>query len=72
MLYKFLQTILLLVISLAVNAQSLKSWTWDYYKMNFKAPDNMVVRKSDATVFEASNNSITMDIYPRKGENLTL
>ena len=71
MLYKFLQTILLLVIPLAVNAQSLKSWTWDYYKMNFKAPDNMVVRKSDATVFEASNNSITMDIYPRKGENLT-
>ena len=31
----------------------------------------MVVQKSDATVYEASNNSITMDIYPRKGENLT-
>jgi hypothetical protein len=39
--------------------------------MKFKAPDNMVVKKSDATVYEASNNSVTMDIYPRKGENLT-
>ena len=57
MLHKFLQTILLFVISSAVNAQTLKSWTWDSYKMKFKAPDNMVVRKSDATVFEASNNS---------------
>jgi len=71
MKYKFLQTVLLSAISLAVSAQSLKDWTWDTYKMKFKAPDNMIVKKSDATVYEASNNSITMDIYPRKGENLT-
>ena len=71
MIYKFLQTILLSVISFALNAQSLQSWTWDYYKMKFKAPDNMVVQKSDATVYEASNKSITMDIYPLTGQNLT-
>ena len=71
MRYKFLQTILLSAICLASNAQSLQSWTWDYYKMKFKAPDNMVVQKSDATVYEASNNSITMDIYPLTGQNLT-
>ena len=71
MIYKFFQIIVLSAISLSVSAQSLQSWTWDLYKMKFKAPDNMVVKKSDATVYEASNNSITMDIYPRKNENLT-
>src|SRR5258708_32043723 len=70
MIYKFLQTVLLSAICFFANAQTLKDWTWDSYKMKFKAPDNMVVQKSDATVYEASNNSITMDIYPRKGENL--
>jgi Dihydro-orotase-like len=71
MIYKSLQTILLSALCLAANAQSLQSWTWDYYKMKFKAPDNMVVQKSDATVYEASNSSITMDIYPLTGQNLT-
>ncbi len=49
----------------------MQEWKWDSYKMKFKAPDNMVVIKSDGTVYEASNNKITMDIYPRKNENLT-
>src|SRR5580765_2345552 len=71
MIHKFFQTIVLSAISLVLNAQSLQSWTWDSYKMKFKAPDNMVVKKSDATVYEASNNSITMDIYPLTGQNLT-
>jgi hypothetical protein len=71
MIFKFLQSILFSALCLAVNAQSLQSWTWDYYKMKFKAPDNMVVQKSDATVYEASNKSITMDIYPLTGQNLT-
>lgn len=68
---KFLPLLLLTVISLSTNAQTLRSWNWNLYKMKFKAPDNMVVQKSDATVYEASNKSITMDIYPRKGENFT-
>jgi hypothetical protein len=72
MIYKFLQTVLLSAICIAVNGQSLQTWTWDYYKMKFKAPDNMVVKKNDATVYEASNNSITMDIYPVTGQqNIT-
>lgn len=71
MIRKFLQTVLLSAISFVASAQSLQSWTWDSYKMKFKAPDNMVVKKSDATVYEASNNSITMDIYPLTGQNLT-
>jgi hypothetical protein len=71
MAHGILQTIVLCTIGLTANAQTLQTWTWDYYKMKFKAPNNMVVKKSDATVYEASNNSITMDIYPKKGENLT-
>lgn len=71
MIYKFLATILLSGICMAVNAQSLQSWTWDYYKMKFKAPDNMVIQKSDATIYQASNNSITMSISPVTGQNLT-
>ncbi len=31
----------------------------------------MEILKSDANVYEASNKAITMDIYPRKGEDLT-
>jgi Dihydro-orotase-like len=68
---KFLQIIILSAFSVAVHGQSLQLWTWDSYKMKFKAPDNMIVSKSNATVYEASNNSITMDIYPKTGQNLT-
>ena len=71
MKYKFLSVILLLVISAGVKAQSLQSWTWDYYKMKFKAPDNLEVKKSDATVYEATNSAMAMDIYPLSGQNLT-
>ncbi len=68
---KFLQVMLLSVIGLSTHAQTLQTWKWDSYRMKFKAPDNMIVQKSDSTVYEASNKSITMDIYPRKGENFT-
>ena len=71
MKYKFFQIALLSLISVTVNSQTLQTWTWDSYKMKFKAPDNMVIQKNDATVYEASNKSVTMDIYPRKNENLT-
>ena len=71
MRYKFFQTILLLAISVAVHAQTLQLWTWDTYKIKFKAPDNLVVQKNDATVYEAGNSSMYLDIYPRKGEGLT-
>jgi hypothetical protein len=54
-----------------LKAQSLESWTWDTYKMKFKAPDNMRVEENDANSFQATNDVMTLDIYPRKGENLT-
>ncbi len=68
---KTLLSILLLTIGSIVNAQTLQTWTWDNYKMKFKAPDNMVIQESNANKFEATNKNITMDIYPRTGENLT-
>lgn len=67
--YLFL-TLLLLSTSM-LRAQSLEAWTWDTYKMKFQAPDNMRVEENDANSFQATNDKITLDIYPRKGENLT-
>lgn len=64
-------SIFLLTVSTLLTAQSLQTWVWDSYKMKFKAPDNMVVQQNDASSYQASNNSITMDIYPRNLENLT-
>ena len=39
--------------------------------MQFRIPDNMSIVYNDDTRFEATNHVITMDIYPRKGEQLT-
>lgn len=60
-------------LSTSVLAQhfTLKTWTWKDYKMKFKAPNDMVVEENSSTAFKAYNNSITLDIYPRKGENLS-
>ena len=71
MRYKILQTIILFALGSVAHAQTLQSWTWDTYKVKFKAPSNLVVQKNDATVYEAKNGSMALDIYPRKGENLT-
>jgi hypothetical protein len=71
MRYKIFQTIILLAISGIAHSQTLQLWTWDTYKIKFKAPDNLVVQKNDATVYEATNKAMALDIYPRKGENLT-
>ncbi|HEY9343341.1 MAG TPA: hypothetical protein VIQ23_17285 [Hanamia sp.] len=71
MQHKSLISILLLIISSMVSAQSLQTWTWDTYKMKFRAPDNMIVQQNNADSYQATNNNITLDIYPRTGENLT-
>ncbi|SRR5579871_204961 len=68
---KFLFTILLITSSCIAAAQTLQQWTWETYRIKFKAPDNLVVKKNDATVYEAGNSAMYIDIYPRKGENLT-
>jgi hypothetical protein len=71
MRYKIFQTILLLIMGTVLNAQTLKLWVWDTYKLKFKAPDNLILQKNDATVYEAGNSNMYLDIYPRKGDNLT-
>ena len=71
MRYKILQTIILFAIASVAHAQTLQLWTWDTYKIQFKAPSNLVLQKNDATVYEAGNSSMYIDIYPRKGEGLT-
>ena len=71
MIHKIFHTALLVVVSTFLHAQTLQTWTWDTYKIKFKAPDNLILQKNDATVYEATNKSMAMDIYPRKGENLT-
>ncbi|MGN6802825.1 MAG: hypothetical protein ACTHJN_13065 [Ginsengibacter sp.] len=53
------------------HSQSLKLWTWNSYNMQFKLPDNMSIVYNDDKRFEATNRAITIDIYPRKGEDLT-
>ena len=68
---KFFLSILLLAINSIAFSQTLQTWTWDTYKMKFKAPDNMVLQENDVRGYQASNNEITLDIYPRTGENLT-
>jgi hypothetical protein len=64
-------SILLLAITSFPFAQTLQTWNWESYKMKFKAPDNMVIQQNDYTGYQATNNNITLDIYPRNGENLT-
>ena len=71
MRYKILQTIILFAVVSFAHAQTLQSWTWDTYKIKFKAPSNLDVKKNDATVYEAGNSNMFIDIYPRKGEGLT-
>jgi len=70
MKHKFLQAILFAILCTGVHAQSLKAWNWDIYKLKFKAPDDLDVKKSDSTVFEAGNDNMYLDIYPRRGEQM--
>lgn len=65
----FLAFLMLAITS--TSAQTLQTWNWDSYRMKFKAPDNMSVQQNDANGYQATNNNITLDIYPRTGENLT-
>ena len=71
MTLKFLNTSILLIATMFTHSQSLQTWTWDTYKMKFKAPDNLIIQKNDAAGYEATNKAIALDIYPRTGENLT-
>lgn len=71
MQHKSFLSILMLIISSMITAQTLQTWNWTYYNMKFKAPDNMALQENDASGYQASNNNMTLDIYPRNSENLT-
>lgn len=69
---KFLLSGLICILALSAQAQKFKfkSWTWEAYKMQFQAPDSMDITQSDGKGFGATNKLISLNIYPRKGENL--
>ncbi|HVZ95663.1 MAG TPA: hypothetical protein VG847_02230 [Chitinophagaceae bacterium] len=71
MLYKFLFSFALSFIGVIATAQTLQTWTWDTYKVEFKAPNDLDLKRNDASQFEVGNDNMYLDIYPRKGENLT-
>jgi len=72
MRFKYVCSLFIFTVLISTaNSQTLKLWTWDSYNMKFRIPDNMTVVYNDDTRFEATNTVITLDIYPRKGENLT-
>jgi len=71
MLHKFIFSAVLVFLGLAGVAQTLQTWTWDTYKLEFKAPSDLDLKKNDSTQFEAGNDNMYLDIYPRSNENLT-
>ena len=67
--------ILLLFVSMfliasTVSAQRLTPWTWDSYDTKFSVPRDFRVTKSSGTEFSATNDRITLSIYPRTDEHL--
>lgn len=53
------------------NTQSLKTFTWDAYKIKFQIPDNMTIMESNGNRFWAKNNQISIDIYPRMVDSIS-
>lgn len=60
----------LVVIGMALNAQTMVTYTWSTYKMKFDIPTSFTEKVNNSEKFEASNPDINLTIYPRKGENL--
>jgi hypothetical protein len=66
----FLSLVCILAISAQAQKFTLKAWNWETYRVQFQAPDNMVISQNDAKEFSATNKLISLSVYPRKGENL--
>ncbi len=64
-------TAFIAVFSFNAKSQSMKTWTWDSYKMQFQVPANSSIKSATGTRFEADNGQLVLTIQPRKGENLT-
>lgn len=52
-------------------AQDWRTFTWEPYKTKFKVPGDFTVTTSSGDEWSGTNRKITMDIYPRKSENLS-
>lgn len=57
-------------ITANVTGQSLKTWNWSTYKMQFQAPSTFKVDKNNSEIFDAGNDDIHLTIYPEKGEKI--
>lgn len=70
-LLKFVLIAFVIMGSGSAFAQNWKTFTWDPYKTKFKVPSDFTVTTSTGEEWSGTNRKITMDIYPRKSENLT-
>ena len=66
----FLALVTLLLVANTVDAQSLKRWTWDDYKMEFRAPNDFSIDGNTSTKFDAGNGKLHLTIYPQKGDKM--
>ena len=61
----------MLLIASTASAQRLSPWTWDSYDTKFSVPNDFRVTKSSGTEFSATNDRLTLSIYPRTDEHLS-
>lgn len=71
MKYKLLVLGIFCFYTMNAISQSLKTWDWTNYKMQFKAPSNFKVDKNNAEIFDAGNGDLHLTIYPEKVEKVS-
>ncbi|HMG15497.1 MAG TPA: hypothetical protein VK590_08630 [Saprospiraceae bacterium] len=69
-LFKRIQFILLFLISINCTLFSQDEYKWDSHGIGFKAASDMKVTVNKADEFEATNEKITLDIFPWQDENV--
>jgi hypothetical protein len=70
-LLKALFVVFLMISFSSAYAQDWRTFTWEPYKTKFKVPGDFSVTTSSGEEWSGTNRKITMDIYPRKNENLS-
>ncbi len=48
----------------------MKTWDWNTYKMQFKAPTDFTVDENSSSKFDAGDGRLHLTIYPKKGDKL--
>ena len=66
----FFSLVILFFATSAVTAQRLKSWTWDTYKIKFKAPTDFDLDENTGSKWDGGNGKLHLTIYPKKGEKM--